>query len=491
MPDTSPDIAKQARDLADQLLASGLSPQQVIDAITGEAGKVVPLRVRRAPSYAEPPDVVRHFRVRVDIDGATPPIWRRLELRGDLRLDQVHEVLQHAFGWTNSHLHAFRTSNDPLVDRFITQFDLEEGEEGVLETEIRLDQVLAEPGDRLHYEYDFGDSWDHTATVEQVLPDDPGAPAARVLDGRRACPPEDCGGVHGYHEMLEGMADPSAADDWLRRRVDRLPEDFEPDEFDLASHDAAVRSSLRLAHSAVLPDEPSDDFADLVRRTPWGSMFALPELIASAELRAEPRCTREQRLDLVAPYLLLLDLVRRDGVPLTQAGYLKPEIVTTLAEALGREDSWGKANREDLTPPVARLRQTATAMGLIRKYRGRLLLTPQGRAVAGDAEGLWSVIASSLPRGLQPAERHAGVLALLAVAAGQDPYEVLTTAGPQLMEEAGWRRRDGEPLDGHDVFDLGRATVEVLWVVNRERRRGAVLPAARELARAALAHEGR
>jgi hypothetical protein len=308
-----------------------------------------------------------------------------------------------------------------------------------------------------------------------------------VLDGRRACPPEDSGGIHGYHELLEAMADPSGAADWLRQRVDWLPEDFEPDEFDLAAHDAMVRSSLRLARSAVLPDQLSDDFADLVRRTPWGSMFALPELIASAELRAEPRSTREQRLDVVAPYLLLLDLVGRDGAPLTQAGYLKPEIVTTLAEALGRKDWWGKANREDLTPPVARLRATATAMGLVRKYRHRLVLAPKGRDVAGDAEGVWSVITSSFPRGQQPAERHAGVLALLAVAAGRDAYEVLTSAGPRVLEQAGWRRRDGEPLDGHDVFDLGRATVEVLWVICGEERRTAVPLAARELARAALA----
>ena len=351
--------------------------------------------------------------------------------------------------------------------------------------------MLAEPGDRLYYEYDFGDSWDHTVELEEVLPLDLEAPAATVVDGRRACPPEDCGGIHGYAELLAGLADPDGADDWLRERLDWMPKDFDPAEFDLAAHDSAVRDSLRLAPATVLPDTMSDDFADLVRRTPWGPMFALPELIAAADLQADLRCTPEDRRELVEPYLLLLDLVGTDGVPLTQAGYLKPELVTPLADSLGRQDWWGKANREDHTPPVARLRETATTLGLVRKHRGRLVRAPKGRVNVGDPQGVWALLATSVPVGKDQAQRHAGVLALLAVAAGQDLYDLLTETGPRLMTEAGWRLAAGDPLDGHDVYDLARATTEVLSVLTRSwGLRADVSPAAKELARAALRSDG-
>lgn len=487
MPDRNPDAESEARALADQLLGSGLTPQEIIAA----ADTVMPLPTRRPPAYTEPPGDVRRFRVRVDIDGARPPIWRRLELRGDLRLDQVHDVLQHALGWTNSHLHAFRVSTDPLVDAFVTEFDLEEGGEGVPEADIRLDQVVAAPGDRLYYEYDFGDSWDHTLKVEEILPLDPDGPAATVVDGRRACPPEDCGGIHGYHEILEGLADPAAAEGWLREQLEWMPDDFDTAEFDHAVHDAAVRDSLRLARTNVLPDTMAADFADLVRRSPWAPGFALPELVAAADLRAEPRTSPDERRELVAPYLLLLDLVGEDGVPLTQAGYLKPEVVTALADVLGREDWWGKANREDHTPPVARLRETATTLGLVRKYRGRLVRAPKGRDLTGDPGGIWSLLASSLPQGKEPAERHAGLLALLALAAGKEPYDLLTNTGPRLMEEAGWGLRSGDQLDGHDIVELARATIEVVWVLTQTwGRRREIPPAAQDLARAALTSGG-
>jgi hypothetical protein len=456
-------------------------------AITGAADKVVPLPPPREPAYAEPPAESRRFRVRVDLDGARPPIWRRLELRGDLRLDQVHDVLQSAFGWANSHLHAFRVSTDPLVDAFVTEFDLEEGEEGVPEADIRLDQVMATKGDRLYYEYDFGDSWDHTIAVEDVLPLDADAPAATVIDGRRACPPEDCGGIGEYAEILNALADPASADDESRERLDWLPDSFDPDEFDLTAHDAAVRDALRLAPGAVLPDAMSADLADLVHRSPWASGFALPDLIAEAELRAAPTGSSEERHELVRPYLLLLDLVGDGGVMLTQAGYLKPGVVTALADALGREDWWGKANREDLTPPVARLRDTATALGLVRRHRGRLVRAPKGRDVAGDPDAIWSVVVSSLPLGKELAERHAGVLALLGVAAGKSPYDLLTAAGSRLLEEAGWRLHSGEAMSGQDVHDLARATTDVISVLTRSwASRSTIPPAAQDLARAAL-----
>ena len=112
-------------------------------------------------------------------------------------------------GWSDSHLHRFRTGNDHRSPYFITQFDLDEGEDGVLEDDIRLDQMVAAEGDQLWYEYDFGDGWDHVLSVEAVLDEPPAI--VRCTGGRKACPPEDCGGIGGYEELAG----------WVRQRVRR------------------------------------------------------------------------------------------------------------------------------------------------------------------------------------------------------------------------------------------------------------------------------
>ncbi len=156
------------------------------------------------PRRARRPDVVT-LRVRVDLDDIRPPIWRRLELASDLALDALHHILQSAFGWTDSHLHAFTAGgrmHEVTAERYLTAFDLAEGDDGVLESSVRIDELLAEPGDTLYYSYDFGDGWEHTILLEEVLDRDSDAPSARCLRGRRSGPIEDCGGPWGYQQLI-------------------------------------------------------------------------------------------------------------------------------------------------------------------------------------------------------------------------------------------------------------------------------------------------
>jgi hypothetical protein len=168
---------------------------------------------RRAPSATPAscprrprrPDVVT-LRVRVDVDDIRPPIWRRMDLASDLPLDALHHILQSTFGWTDSHLHAFTAGgrmHESGAERYLTAFDLAEGDEGVLESDVRLDELLAESGDTLYYSYDFGDGWEHTILLEEVLDRGPDAPPAWCLRGRRAGPIEDCGGPWGYQQLIE------------------------------------------------------------------------------------------------------------------------------------------------------------------------------------------------------------------------------------------------------------------------------------------------
>ena len=158
---------------------------------------------------------VRIFRVRVDLKRSQPRIWRRLELRSDLTLDLVHRVLQTSFGWTDTHLWRFSIGGEPFSrsgQAFLCPWDVEEGEEddagAPAASDVRLDEVIQEPGDILFYVYDYGDSWELRLKLEDVSAADADAPAALVVGGRRAAPPEDCGGITDGAELAEILEDP-------------------------------------------------------------------------------------------------------------------------------------------------------------------------------------------------------------------------------------------------------------------------------------------
>ena len=181
------------------------------------------------------------YRVHVQIAGTDPLIWRRIDLSSDLSLDRVHDVLQRVMGWSDDHLHHFVSGDDlygPDTERYLMPFSIDQGSVGIDERKVRLDEVLVEPGDRLWYEYDFGDSWAHILELEEVLASDPDAPSAHCLAGARACPPEDCCGVWGYDNMLRVLANPPGPE--LDELHDWLGPDFDPASFDLRRVNAAL-----------------------------------------------------------------------------------------------------------------------------------------------------------------------------------------------------------------------------------------------------------
>lgn len=162
----------------------------------------------------------------VTLEGIEPPIWRRLRVSSDLTLAQLHDVLQIAMGWTNSHLHQFHIGDERYATP--TPFDDDDDEGASDDRKTRLRDVTAK---RWAYEYDFGDGWEHSIVVEEsdaeTLP-----VAALCVAGARACPPEDCGGVGGYEELLEVLADP--AHEQYKELREWTPEDFDAEAFDLA-----------------------------------------------------------------------------------------------------------------------------------------------------------------------------------------------------------------------------------------------------------------
>jgi hypothetical protein len=173
----------------------------------------------------------------VTLHGVRPPVWRRLEVQSNITLDKLHAVLQIAFAWENSHMHEFQ-----IGSRRFGRPDVEGGwaEPGDTESEnsTTLSQVMRRKGAKLLYVYDFGDSWEHEVVAEDIVPTEPTVRYPRCLDGRRAAPPEDCGGAWGYEELLRVLGDPTHEEHAERREW--LGEGFDPERFDLAATNRAL-----------------------------------------------------------------------------------------------------------------------------------------------------------------------------------------------------------------------------------------------------------
>jgi hypothetical protein len=151
----------------------------------------------------------RLFQFKITLRESEPVIWRRIQVFDDT-LDKLHEHIQIAMGWTNSHLHEFiiqgRRCGDPeLLDDGFEPFT------GLDSTKTLISAVLPPDGAPLsfEYQYDFGDSWMHDVLFEGSPPPRTGVTYPQCLEGERACPPEDVGGMYGYAEYLEAVADPS------------------------------------------------------------------------------------------------------------------------------------------------------------------------------------------------------------------------------------------------------------------------------------------
>ncbi|QTX06337.1 plasmid pRiA4b ORF-3 family protein [Agromyces archimandritae] len=437
---------------------------------------------RPEPQLLPVPDRVRGFRLRVDLQHTKPPVWRRIEVSGDLTLPRLHAVLQATMGWTDSHLHRFRTGNDRMAPEFITPFDLEEGEEGMLEDEVRLDQLVAESGDRLWYDYDFGDGWKHVLRVEQVLDMPPEVP--RCLTGKLACPPEDCGGVWGYGELADWVR--SDYDGALRPEVfdsdeharDWLPSDWHPDRFDVDE------TNERIAAAVAEPAPVGEELASLLEAAERRGASILRDILGRPASHGPVAVDDAEAAALTEPFRVLLDVIG-GGANLTAAGYLRPDDVEEIARRTGITEWWiGKANREDLTPPVATLRSAARALGLVAVRNGRISPTRAAARCAGDPQALLHHIVGRLPLGKSPAERQAGWAAL--VVAGSDAdLELWNHLIVGVLFDLGWR-------DGHDRRSMPPAdsptldVMEQLAGVSRGRRLGGIHRPVGAIARAAV-----
>jgi hypothetical protein len=234
---------------------------------TNRTGKAI----RQRAKSAQPAQV---HELKITLHGSKPPIWRRIAVPSNMRLSDLHEVIQTVCGWTNSHLHQFvvryprpkpahgeiaalvqsgrweKLAEYMCRDRCLSdpRMEIEETED---ENKVVLSELAPAVKSKFIYEYDFGDGWDHQIEVVKIGPPAEGMNYPVCLKGKLACPPEDCGGIWGYYEMLEALEDPKH--ERHGEFVEWIGGEFDPEQFDLDEINAEL-SELRSGKSRRLWD---------------------------------------------------------------------------------------------------------------------------------------------------------------------------------------------------------------------------------------------
>ena len=216
------DLAPCAERSAEVIPFPGMEPPTTASPAPTKARSAVSPVIEGADPSSGAPSV---FQLKVTLLNTKPPIWRRILVDGSITLADLHEVIQAAFGWWNCHLHEFEIGRTRYG---VSDPDWDFGPPTVDERAARLDAVVAK-GSSFHYTYDFGDDWRHKVTVEKVGHVEPGTAIPDCISGRRACPPEDCGGPWGYQELLESLGGRPGASD---ARLDFVGPGFDPARFD-------------------------------------------------------------------------------------------------------------------------------------------------------------------------------------------------------------------------------------------------------------------
>lgn len=172
------------------------------------------------------------YQVKITLQDSKPSIWRRVLIPSDLSLPDFHKVIQTTMGWTNSHLHHFvknRTYYSPeMEDKSLWD---EKDDNDLDYSKFKVSDLLKKQKDKVKYEYDFGDDWEHTIVLEKIGDESIDIKDVTCLAGENSCPPEDCGGLWGYYNMLEILKDPDH--EQYKEYSDWLGDEFDPTYFDI------------------------------------------------------------------------------------------------------------------------------------------------------------------------------------------------------------------------------------------------------------------
>ncbi|MFN3579606.1 MAG: plasmid pRiA4b ORF-3 family protein [Pseudomonas sp.] len=317
-----------------------------------------------------------------------PRIWRRIRVSGESTLEQLHRTIQLCMGWTDSHLHSFRDAQGQGYgnllhdeDNFFSWKD---------ERLVSVADVLPQEKASLVYEYDFGDGWEHDIKLEKRLPLHPGETLPRCLHAVGACPPEDVGGVGGFYEFLEALADPSHPEHeqvqewWGEEEFDTSNPSVDEINMLLAIQDEAGQVMARHNNKGL------DDLAGLSPHTLHGLLY---QTYSRPDILQWSAPENPETAPIMRMLKVLLEAMGDKGLKLTPKGNLPVAVVRAMidagiAEQLSRYARFeGAARSEDDSLAVQVCRVIAELGGYIHKQKGRLL--PRKRVLTLVQQGHW------------------------------------------------------------------------------------------------------
>ncbi len=174
------------------------------------------------------------YQVKVTLKNIKPPIWRRLLVASNITLEDLNDIIQTVMGWDGYHLHQFKIGN-----RYYGESNSEFADDLEDESKVKLSKAASKEKAKFVYEYDFGDSWEHEILIEKILSMEPEKHYPVCIAGKRACPPEDVGGVWGYAEFLKAVKNPGHPEH--EEMLDWIGGEFDPEEFDIDDINESLR----------------------------------------------------------------------------------------------------------------------------------------------------------------------------------------------------------------------------------------------------------
>lgn len=405
-----------------------------------------------SPRYRHPPrEHPVQYRLRVVLCDIEPAIWRTLEVPSSIELPYLYDVLQIVMGWEDYHLHKFVLGDEPWARdavSFVMQLSLDEGFDDLpsvnhLELDVRLEELLAEPGESILYLYDFGDDWAHQLTLEAIVGDD--ISGASCPDGARACPPEDCGGPHGYADLLAILADPGHPE---HGQMTAWAGPFDPEHFDRDAINQTLTARTRNRETLRSAAAASALVADLITRVRPPALPALADVLFRADLTQHAAVDDATTTAAMAKIIWMVHHIG-DRLKLTGAGYLPPATVAVMRAELNWDGFkfYGTGNRGSDHPQSKEMQESIVALGLARKVKRELIPTKIAAKLVDDPQALWRHVASRVPRGKDESDREGGTIALLALAAGLPVRDLAN----DLMPALGWRTDNPRAFSGATI----------------------------------------
>jgi len=208
----------------------------------------MPAEARSGTSRKATPSTPTAYQLRITLLGVRPPIWRRVLVPPTESTEYLHDVIQAAMGWYDSHLHQFILGERPNYISVEPPDPENEGDHPTLDSRhLPIRELLRRGGGRVLYNYDFGDDWTHEVRLEKEVALERGATLPQCLEGRRACPPEDCGGVYGYADIVRMLKDPKFEPESSSREelLEWLGDEFDPEAFNIEAVNAVFRPTRK------------------------------------------------------------------------------------------------------------------------------------------------------------------------------------------------------------------------------------------------------